>query len=126
MSCEAAGGAVCAPARTGVDNSAAVKKARRVIGLAILVRIGLGPLASLRSATRRHSLRGRLIRPSDADYDAARALYNGMIDKTAAQVRAPPARNSVEAGLVRLGQPQLAAREIHGDAVLVQEAVPED
>jgi FAD/FMN-containing dehydrogenase len=27
------------------------------------------------------NLRGRLIRPSDADYDAARALYNGMIDK---------------------------------------------
>ena len=27
------------------------------------------------------SLRGRLIQPSDADYDAARALYNGMIDK---------------------------------------------
>ena len=26
-------------------------------------------------------LRGRLIQPSDADYDAARALYNGMIDK---------------------------------------------
>jgi hypothetical protein len=28
-----------------------------------------------------HSLRGRLVRPTDADYDAARALYNGMIDK---------------------------------------------
>jgi hypothetical protein len=27
------------------------------------------------------NLRGRLIRPSDAEYDAARALYNGMIDK---------------------------------------------
>src|SRR5262245_39708614 len=27
------------------------------------------------------SLRGRLIRPTDADYDTARALYNGMIDK---------------------------------------------
>src|SRR5688572_33259192 len=27
------------------------------------------------------SLRGRLIRPSDADYDVARALYTGMIDK---------------------------------------------
>ena len=26
-------------------------------------------------------LRGRLIQPTDADYDAARALYNGMIDK---------------------------------------------
>ena len=27
------------------------------------------------------ALRGRLIQPGDADYDAARALYNGMIDK---------------------------------------------
>src|SRR6186997_207098 len=27
------------------------------------------------------SLRGRLIQPTDADYDTARALYNGMIDK---------------------------------------------
>ena len=27
------------------------------------------------------NLRGRLIRPTDADYDSARALYNGMIDK---------------------------------------------
>jgi FAD/FMN-containing dehydrogenase len=27
------------------------------------------------------SLRGRLIQPGDADYDTARALYNGMIDK---------------------------------------------
>ena len=26
-------------------------------------------------------LRGRLIQPGDTDYDAARALYNGMIDK---------------------------------------------
>ena len=27
------------------------------------------------------NLRGQLIQPTDADYDAARALYNGMIDK---------------------------------------------
>jgi FAD/FMN-containing dehydrogenase len=27
------------------------------------------------------SLRGRLVHPTDADYDAVRALYNGMIDK---------------------------------------------
>src|SRR5512145_2628759 len=27
------------------------------------------------------TLRGRLIQPGDTDYDAARALYNGMIDK---------------------------------------------
>src|SRR5678815_5815627 len=26
-------------------------------------------------------LRGRLVQPTDADYDAVRALYNGMIDK---------------------------------------------
>ena len=29
----------------------------------------------------RGSLRGRLIVPTDPDYDEARALYNGMIDK---------------------------------------------
>ena len=33
------------------------------------------------TATFEKNLRGRLIRPSDADYDEARALYNGMIDK---------------------------------------------
>src|SRR5688572_21090016 len=27
------------------------------------------------------ALRGRLIQPADADYDAVRAVYNGMIDK---------------------------------------------
>src|SRR2546425_9556530 len=32
-------------------------------------------------ATFERTLRGRLIRPTDADYDSARALYNGMIDK---------------------------------------------
>ena len=32
-------------------------------------------------STLRQSLRGRLIGPSDFDYDAASALYNGMIDK---------------------------------------------
>ena len=32
-------------------------------------------------STLQQSLRGRVIGPSDADYDAARALYNGMIDK---------------------------------------------
>jgi FAD/FMN-containing dehydrogenase len=31
-------------------------------------------------------LRGELIRPSDADYDAARQLYNGMIDKRPALI----------------------------------------
>lgn len=32
------------------------------------------------------TLRGRLIRPTDADYDAVRALYNGMIDKRPALI----------------------------------------
>ena len=32
-------------------------------------------------STLRQGLRGPLIEPGDADYDAARALYNGMIDK---------------------------------------------
>jgi FAD/FMN-containing dehydrogenase len=32
-------------------------------------------------ATFEQTLRGRLIRQGDSDYDAARALYNGMIDK---------------------------------------------
>src|ERR671933_464712 len=33
------------------------------------------------ASTLQQSLRGRVIAPDDADYDAARALYNGMIDK---------------------------------------------
>lgn len=33
------------------------------------------------TSTFEQRLRGRLIRPADADYAAARALYNGMIDK---------------------------------------------
>ena len=32
-------------------------------------------------ATLERGLRGRLIRPTDSDYDGARAVYNGMIDK---------------------------------------------
>jgi FAD/FMN-containing dehydrogenase len=31
--------------------------------------------------TFRQNLRGRLVQPTDADYDTVRALYNGMIDK---------------------------------------------
>ena len=31
-------------------------------------------------------LRGRLVRPHDADYDEVRAVYNGMIDKRPAAV----------------------------------------
>ena len=34
----------------------------------------------------RQELHGRLIRPGDADYDAARSLYNGMIDKRPALI----------------------------------------
>jgi FAD binding domain/Berberine and berberine like len=33
------------------------------------------------TTTFERSLRGRLIRPTDAEYDTVRALYNGMIDK---------------------------------------------
>ena len=32
-------------------------------------------------STFQQSLRGRLVGPTDADYDSVRALYNGMIDK---------------------------------------------
>jgi len=32
-------------------------------------------------STFQQNLRGRLVRPTDADYDEVRALYNGMIDK---------------------------------------------
>jgi FAD/FMN-containing dehydrogenase len=32
-------------------------------------------------ATLQQRLRGRVIQPGDPDYDSARALYNGMIDK---------------------------------------------
>ena len=32
-------------------------------------------------STLQKNLRGPLIQPGDADYDTARALYNGMIDK---------------------------------------------
>jgi len=38
-------------------------------------------------ATFQQTHRGRLVRPTDADYDAVRALYNGMIDKRCAPYR---------------------------------------
>jgi hypothetical protein len=38
------------------------------------------------TSTLEQTLRGRLIRPTDADYDEARALYNGMIDKRPALI----------------------------------------
>ena len=38
-------------------------------------------MTDLTTATIERHFRGRLIRPSDADYDTVRALYNGMIDK---------------------------------------------
>jgi FAD binding domain-containing protein/berberine-like enzyme len=37
-------------------------------------------------ATLEQTLRGRVIRPGDSDYDAVRALYNGMIDKRPALI----------------------------------------
>ena len=33
------------------------------------------------TATFERNLRGRLVRPTDPDYDTVRAVYNGMIDK---------------------------------------------
>jgi len=38
------------------------------------------------TSTLKQGFRGRLIRPADADYDTARALYNGMIDKRPALI----------------------------------------
>jgi FAD/FMN-containing dehydrogenase len=38
------------------------------------------------TATFERNLRGRLIRPIDSDYDSARSLYNGMIDKRPAMI----------------------------------------
>src|SRR5919198_2000503 len=38
-------------------------------------------MAAQIASTLQQGLRGRVIAPDDADYDAARALYNGMIDK---------------------------------------------
>jgi FAD/FMN-containing dehydrogenase len=38
-------------------------------------------VADQAEASFQQRFRGRLVRPGDADYDTARALYNGMIDK---------------------------------------------
>src|SRR5262245_47726562 len=40
-----------------------------------------GPMTDQAITTFRQNLRGRLVEPTDADYDTVRALYNGMIDK---------------------------------------------
>src|SRR5688572_4471450 len=40
-----------------------------------------GAMSDHATSTFQKNLRGRLILPGDVDYDAARALYNGMIDK---------------------------------------------
>ena len=41
----------------------------------------IAKMNSSANAMLKRVLRGRLIGPADPDYDAARALYNGMIDK---------------------------------------------
>ena len=43
------------------------------------------------------SLRGKLILPADADYDAARKVYNGMIDKHPAMIAQCADVNDVQA-----------------------------
>src|SRR3990172_2340289 len=70
------------------------QRARRVRGAGTAVRVSLRPLNHPQSTQQegamlteqaiqsfRASLRGKLVQPGDADYDAVRALYNGMIDK---------------------------------------------
>jgi FAD/FMN-containing dehydrogenase len=54
------------------------------VGSALLAASGVGGRTVIRAEDLenfRQGLRGRLITPCDADYDEARALYNGMIDK---------------------------------------------
>lgn len=41
------------------------------------------------------TFRGELIQPADAGCDAARALYNGIIDKRRASSRAAPPRRTL-------------------------------
>jgi FAD/FMN-containing dehydrogenase len=45
-----------------------------------------GAMTDQATATFERNLRGRLIRPIDSDYDSARSLYNGMIDKRPAMI----------------------------------------
>jgi FAD/FMN-containing dehydrogenase len=45
-----------------------------------------GAMTDQATATFERNLRGRLIRPVDSDYDSARSLYNGMIDKRPAMI----------------------------------------
>ena len=64
------------------------------------------------------SLRGRLIQPADSDYDAARALYNGMIDKRPRLIaRCVDVADVIDAADVRV-------RDLPRDLDLVQKASP--
>ena len=68
--------------RSVVKTDARQPATARVVGCASVDNDELGgTMTDQTIASFQQRLRGRLIQPSDADYDAARALYNGMIDK---------------------------------------------
>ena len=61
-------------------------------------------------ATFQQALRGRLVHPTDADYDAVRALYNGMIDKRPRLIA-----RAVDAGDLAAAVGGALARAVLGD-----------